>query len=312
MKEDIEKLADSGTDITKTLASAENIGRSSVQTILNTDGSVNMNFTGIDPMFTDIQNVMDLSAYQNDNVTLAVEYETDVLGLMQIYYTSDLDENYSEDKVVSVTLTEKEGTAYFEIPVTEYTRMRFDTPEGSKVKIKSFKVGVYNCKIIDYGYDGPYIDSDEGSYSYLPYIHNYELNKLPVIWAESDKKKSVDNPVLEKFSKENGVYKFNLESSEYGTNGNYLKISLNYYGLDQSGNTDDDDETTSAIIKLGTVKNGKFEPKYLYTFTVEEGAHDYMFRVSNDYYWYTGNINAVIIESDSQLNNITMEILKGD
>ena len=82
--------------------------------------------------------------------------------------------------------------------------------------------------------------------------------------------------------------------------------------MDQSGNTDNDDETVDATIKLGNVVNGKFVMKYMYTFKVKEGQHEYIFRVSNDYYWYTDEVDAVVLESSGQLLNVDMSILQGD
>lgn len=312
MSTEVEKLSNSGVDITQSLASAKNIARRSVETISNADGSISMNFTGTDPMLVDLQNIMDLSEYEDKNVTLAIEYETDVLGVMQIFYTTDANENYTANKVVSVELTKNKGKAYFKIPVTKYTRIRLDTPEGSNVKIKSFKLGACNCKIVDYGYDGPYLAGDGVNYSYLPSIHNYSLGLLPVIWAEGDTENSADNSVTTVLTKDGNIYKLDIGTTEYGSTGNYLKVSMDYYGLDQLGKTDDDDETTTATIKLGKKTNNKFETLYIYSFTVKEGQHDYMFRISNDYYWYLGDVNAVVIESGSQLNDVKMSVLEGD
>lgn len=58
--------------------------------------------------------------------------------------------------------------------------------------------------------------------------------------------------------------------------------------------------------------NGVFETKYYYTFTVEEGTHDYMFRVSSDYYWYIDETDSVQLECEGQLLDVNMQILEGD
>lgn len=87
---------------------------------------------------------------------------------------------------------------------------------------------------------------------------------------------------------------------------------MNYAGNDGSGKTDTDDETVSATIQLGKMADGKFETKYTYSFVVEEGHHDYMFRISNDYNWYLGETDGVILESEEPLYNVEMEILEGD
>ena len=48
--------------------------------------------------------------------------------------------------------------------------------------------------------------------------------------------------------------------------------------------------------------------EYIYQIDITEG----MFRVSNDYYWYTDEVDAVVLESSGQLLNVDMSILQGD
>ena len=308
----VEQLKASGTDITNDIAAADNIRFKSVELVSNTDESLDLNFTGTDPAISELQNVIDTTAFMDKNMSIAVEYETDVMGQMQIFYTTDPGESYNSDKVVTYDAQTNSGVAYFKIPITEYTRIRFDTPEGSSVKIKSFKVGVCNCNLAEYGYDGPYLQEDGKSYSYLPYLHSYDLDKLPQIWAEGDSEDSADNNVLADLNYKNGLYHYSIDDSAKGADGNYLKVHLTYNGNDLDGKIKSDDETVDATIRVGKYVNGVFETKYYYTFTVEEGTHDYMFRVSSDYYWYIGETDSVQLECEGQLLDVNMQILEGD
>ena len=99
---------------------------------------------------------------------------------------------------------------------------------------------------------------------------------------------------------QDGYYEYSLNKDELGSNGNYLKANIACA------------ETTTATLTVGEINNGNFETKYLYNFTVKEGEHTYMFRVSNDYYWYIEETNAIKIESGSQLSDVNMQILEGD
>lgn len=308
----VQQLKNSGTDIKDSIASAENIGLNSAELISNSDGSLNINFTGVDPFVSELQNVIDTSEYVGKNLSMAIEYETDVTGLMQIHYTTESGESYAGEKVVSYDAQSNSGVARFTIPITKDTRIRFDTPEGSSVKIKSFKVGTCNCDFAEYGYDGPYLQEDGITYSYLPYVHNYGLSKLPLIWAEGDSWNSAENGVVADLSFSNGLYQYDLGDSDKGTDGNYLKVRLNYNGNDQTGKIKSDDETIDATIKVGKFVNGTFETKYYYTFTVKEGIHDYMLRISNDYNWYVGETDSVQLECAEQLLGVKMQILEGD
>lgn len=311
MSAKIERLKD-GIDIADSILSGENLLLHSVELVKNEDGSLKINSSGSDPLICELQNLFDVSSFIGKNVSIVVEYETDVAGPMQIFYTTDLEENYSGVKISTYYAWEKSGTAYFEIPITQYTRIRFDIPEGSSVSIKSFKVGVHNCDLIEYGYDGPYRQESDG-YKYLPDIHNYELAMLPILWAEGDLKESIKNEVITDLSHTGELYSFTLNNlSDYGKEGNYLKVCITYNGIDQCGTIESDDETVDATIKVGNYSSGMFDTKYLYEFTVEEGTHEYLFRISNDYYWYTNELNSIKLECSEQLLNIKMQILEGD
>ena len=296
----VNDLMQSGTDVTNLIRTADNLECGSAEIVRNADGSFSIQCTGADPRISELQNVIDTTPYIGLKMTISVEYETDVLGEMQIHYTTDCGEEYGEGKVSAFTLREKKGTASFRIPITKYTRIRFDTPEGSNVKIDTFRTGLFNCQMVDYGYDGPFLQEDGVNYAYYPYMHNYGLLKLPVIWAEGDTKNSSENQVIADLNYDDGFYRYDLHSDSYGAEGNYLKVNLTC------------DETTRSTITVGRILNGNFEAKYLYTFTVKEGQHDYIFRISNDYYWYIGQTNAIKLECDGQLLNVNMQILEGD
>lgn len=311
MVKKVEALSAHDIELKDNLLLLEDMSRNHSEIVSNADGSLNINFTGVDPNICDVQKLFDLTPYIDSEIKIVIDYKTDVAGPLEIFYTVNEGENYTENNKQSVAI-ESEGTAYFTIPITQWTRLRFDTPEGSKVTIKSFKIDVYDCNLIDYGYDGPYPASDGVTYSYLPYMHNYSVDELPRIWAEGDKKDSVNNTVVAQLDYDMGVYRFNSSEIEPGKDGNYLKVSMKYTGNDRAGKYKSDDETTNAVLKLGNYEDGKFEIKYLYNFSVKEGEHEYMFRISNDYYWYLKQVDAVILECGESLIDVDMAILQGD
>lgn len=311
MRNKVDELILSGTDIKEQLALSGNIQYQSVDRIVNSDGSINLNVTGTDPMVSELQNLIDLSPYVDKNLTIAVDYESDVLEELQVFYTTEEGESYTEDKISSVRMKGETGRVYFKVPVTAYTRLRFDIPEGAQFKITAFRIGACNCRLVERERGGIYTEDPENPL-YLSTAHNYNLNQLPMIWAEKDKEKSVENSIITSLAYQDGVYCYALQPSEYGKDGNYLKVSMEYAGEDRSGYAEGDDESFGVSMKVGKMVNGQLETKYTYTFTVKEGRHDYMFRISNNYHWYLGETNAVMLESDRQLLNVNMEILEGD
>lgn len=311
MASKIEKLSTRGIEIKDAIVSSENIAVGNAKVVSNADGSININSTGIDPMVCELQNLFDVTPYIGSNLKVAIEYETDVNDTMQMFYTTEVGEGYNGQKVQSVTINGR-GTAYFTIPVTQYTRIRLDTPEESKVKITSFKMDAYDCKLINCGYDGPFLTADGITYNYLPYLHFYNVGELPRIWAEEDEKKSRENMEITDLKCEDEIYIFDNSDSIPSTEGNYLNVSITYPGKDAEENYKDDDEATSAELSIGKYVNGKFETKYTYKFDVKEGQHEYMFRISSDYYWYLKQINAAVLLCEDNLLEISMEILEGD
>ena len=249
-----------------------------------------------DPRIEELQRGIDLSAYTNCAVRISVDYESSVPGFMQMYYTTEKNEYYSEDKSLHVQVT-NEGKADFTVPITENSRLRLDIPENSVVTIKSIKVAL-PVNMIEWGYDST--------------LHSYALDHLPRIWAEMDEKNAAGNTVMEEMKKENGLYVFdNAEITDKGK-GNYLLINTEYLGMDRGGLVEPDDEYIGAFVKLGTYENGNFEEKFGYSFTIKEGKHKYLFRVSSDYYWHIDKINAVSIECGDKLYGTKMKILEGD
>lgn len=269
--------------------------------------------TDIDPMLMELQQAVDLSAYAGYEILIAVQYETDTSGMMQLFYTTEAGEGYTGEKVSTVQIAQT-GTAEFMVPVTEHTRLRLDIPEQSTVKINALQIDT-PIKRIDWGYDGPEEVKDSlGNtiYAYANYFHNYNLKHLPRIWAEYDADTAVNNRVVVELTESSGIYQLDDTSVLSKENGNYLKISANYDGHDSNGYQNADDEYIDVTVILGSMKNDHFEEKARYTMTVQEGSHNYLIRCSADYYWYLNQIDAVQILSGNQLQDVTVSVLEGD
>lgn len=268
-------------------------------------------FTGVDPIVGDINNFIDLSEYKDCSIRVSVEYSTDIEGEMQLFYTTDYNENYVGEKVSTVHIAGK-GVAEFIVPITEYTRLRLDIPEESTVAIYSLKVSS-PVTYIDYGYDNSTQNTDENGNVWNTYdngFHTYNLVYLPNIWADYDSARN--NTEYSELQYTNGYYVFDRNSVLSKEKGNYLSFRATYDGVDTGRTYYNDDESIGAVIKVGIYSNGIFEEKYQYNVTLKEGSNDYIIRVSNDYYWYSDEINAISVSCDGVLYDINMRILEGD
>jgi hypothetical protein len=297
---------------------------------------IRMAANSTDPIWSNFGEYIGVNNFGRNTIKISITYESDIKGDMQLFYTTDEgEEYYSEDKSVIKEINNGRGTVSFDVSVNEYTKLRLDTPPNSNVCIKKVEVG-YSSELLNYGYDRQLKDNRIDDSTSL---HIYGLGYLPKIWGESDERNAINNDVQSEIHNMGEYYQIDSPEKIDKTEGNYLKISAEYNGHDMSPNEDttpnhlrkayeidgkymtstgdenyskDDDESTGATVRLGTIVNGKFIEKYKYSMTIAEGSHDYLIRVSNDYSWYVADIDAIQLESSEKLYGVNMSILKGD
>ena len=289
------------------------LGNENIQLGNTDDSSVIIRGDGLNPMIAELQKIINVSEFIGQNMKIMIEYETDKTGDMKLYFTTDEGEDYTSEKVIDVKVSGS-GIASFVIPITEYSRLGLSIPEGSLIKIKSLIAG-RPIENIDYGYDGPIENMDlesDVTYSYISALHNISIGDLPRIWAENDLKDAIDNKEVCSLHKIDEYFVIDDTSVLKSENGNYLKISAIYNGLDTDEKYKENDENVEASIILGQYKNDKFTEKYRYSILFDEGKHDYLIRCSSDYYWYLKNVNAVMIDTSANLQNVSMSVLEGD
>lgn len=311
MKKKVEML--SCTDYQECFMSYDNLAVYNCELYRNfPNGQINVVSNGGMSSIEGLENVVGLEEYAGTVVSISMDCVSNVDGDMKMYYTSNEDEGYTDSKAVIGNRT-GDGAVDFSIPVTKHTRLKLVIPEGADVNISSVYVKT-PCELIEYGYDGPYVvDDGAGNQiaSYTDMLHNYPIYQLPLIWAEMDKEKAAENTVITELEQQDGLFTFDNAFIQSGTVGNYLLISAEYAGTDQDS-YEREDEKLEAAVQLGMYENGEFVEKYQYAIILKEGYHEYLIRVSNDYYWYLNEVNAVRIQTDGIVNNVSMRILEGD
>lgn len=165
------------------------------------------------------------------------------------------------------------------------------------------KVDYYQEKLFNNDIDiKDHIEKIDYGYDYLgEFYHQYNIMHLPYIWGEKDTKKASKNKVVSKLVKQDDYYKIENDFSK--DKGNYLLLKTDVIVKD---------EPMTATIRVGTIENNEFIEKYNYSFIIERGDNNYLFRISNDYNWKFGNINAIKIDTKSKLYNTSIKILEGD
>lgn len=274
---------------------------------------IKLRCTGEDPFVMYLETIISVDDFDGIGVNISMDYSSSHSGFLQLYYTTMEEEEFSEDKSICVDIANA-GTALFSVPVTKHSKIRLDIPEESSVVIKDIKASLMVDRI-DWGYDGPtevFDESGNVTLNYNSQLHNYNLCKLPQIWAETDTRMAAENIVVSEFARENSVFVMKNLDFEKTPYGNYILLSADFAGTDTGTLYQEDDEYTSAVMILGMYDGEKFVEKYRYTFDLQEGCHKYLIRVSTDYYWHQEDINAVQLQCDSSVHDIEMKLLEGD
>ncbi|MCI8320712.1 MAG: hypothetical protein HFH49_18565 [Lachnospiraceae bacterium] len=303
------KLLKPETNVMDQLVNHEAYATSNMSVSKNyADRTMTLKYTGSDPRLYDIEKAIDLGPYYENIICLSFDYETDVAGPLEIYYTLKETDAFDGEKRVVGEISE-EGTVELIIPVTEYTKFRLDIPEKSTVKIKNMTVTT--VKPADWGFDGPFAETDEQGNTELTYgaAHSYSLAQLPLIWAEMDEKNAADNPEVSSAVEKGDIYVFDNTDFDRQDNGNYLLLNTVYDGTEPE---DVGSTMHNGFVRLGTYEHGVFTEKYRYGVIFKNGRHDYLFRVSSDYYWTKDNINAVSVECPEGIRETTVTVLEGD
>lgn len=287
--------------------------------VYNNNGlkSLILNTTGIDPHIIDLQKGLSYEFRSDAILTFTIEYSSNQAGVLQMFYTTNENEGFSQEKSISKACNEGFGTVDFTIETTKFTRLRLDIPENSIVKIESIKIseGYPAPEVITWGYDGPtshYELNGMQINNYFGGLHNYNMYYLPIIWGERDKQEANNNAVMSTVSNNGSVYHIDSMQQIERDNGNYLLMQISFPGIDNYNYAKIDDEYCSATLKMGTLIDNNFDEKYCFRFNVLEGTHQYLIRVSSDYYWYSDNIDSIKLEANAEINNVKMSILAGD
>lgn len=139
------------------------------------------------------------------------------------------------------------------------------------------------------------------NYSDINGLHSYNLIQIPFIWGMYDEKKGYDNPVINNVIKKYNDY-YTIETKNISKEkGNYILLEA------------DTESEGSCSIFFGSKSGSGFSPLNNFNFKLNKGVKNrYLIRVSSDFYWYSGQINAFTLKSDIPLQNCSIKLLEGD
>ena len=179
---------------------------------------------------------------------------------------------------------------------------------AEKTQVSSYRTNLQQAnvelgiadKMLTDGYD---FDAIQGTHI----THTYDVMELPWIWANLDQKKAVENPIIQHLQiterintvdEDQCVFSFTFLGSQ-----NIMKDDMNnengYYLALRAIN--DKLTPVEGVLTLSASSDDRIY--YSYAFNVHPGESQYLFRISQDYYWYAFNIDRIQIEP--KINSIS-------
>lgn len=263
---------------------------------------------GTDPFVSDFDSligVRDLKSFTKLALYLAENNTEDY----QVYVANDKVSEFSEANS-SHAISSQPAMKIFDLrsfynSVGQVDRLRLDVPEQGTTVIKSASISSSNLQLIDWGYDN-FVSLPAGAVPGAEYIssaHDYNVEYLPFIWGQFDSKNAASNSDLTAVSLNGDTYSWDYSGKE--SRPAYLRLDLS---VDQELLKN----TNSSSITLGNMKDGKYTALNRFRFKIKEGKNVYLFRISSDYYWSCGKLNALNIDASLRKYIKSVRLLIGD
>lgn len=152
-------------------------------------------------------------------------------------------------------------------------------------------------ELIDYGYDR--MTREDGAYvAGLADAHDYSLGEVPYLWANEDTSHAVEGAVsCEAQQRSDGLFSLGLTEKTSGKP-SYLLIEC------------DCPEPSSMTAIVSAADNEASCTRY--AFSLHEGSHTYLIRVSSDYNWWAYGADTIALEVPSGASVTRVAVLEGD
>ena len=273
-------------------------------TVQMTSAGLRIQPTGPGPLLMDFDKLIGSDGLKSFTY-LTLYLSEDNNGNYKVYFTNDRISEYSEQYSLNA-LSLFPRVKLFDLrnfynSVGPLGSLRLAVPEKGITVIKTASVSTSCLSLItkaDWGYDnfipGP-ADITEA--------HNYYVELLPYVWGQFDTKKAANYADLADVSLHDKVFTWNYSGHEKKPA--YVRIEL-------SVSPDFLMRTDRSYLNFGTLEHDKFTALNRYWFKLKEGRKVYLFRVSSDYYWSRGKLNALFIDPNISGFVTSVRLLKGD
>ncbi len=222
------------------------------------------------------------------NLMLTVTYTSDTAGVMQLFRAAE-GEKFGGGGMVKAEIeaTDTPKTAKFIFRWNPGEQVRLDTPNGSNVHILAITTGAR--QVVECGYD----------YVVPAHAHEYPMGAIARLWGENDEARAWENLELPGTVQKQSGGRFGIaEKGLGGDSGRYIKLVLTSLA-----------ETNATLSLTGDSHTTNYAN---FHFTVYEGTHTYLIRVSADSYWYSGMVEGINLAVNGAYTLDSIAMLDGD
>lgn len=268
--------------------------------------------TGPTPFVTDFGSILDIPSLRSFNY-LTLYLAQDSKDDSRLFFSSDrLKQQFSGANSMQ-SLSVFPNVKVFDLrsfrrSVGQIESLRLYVPEHGSTIIRYASLSTTALSQIsaaDWGYDN-FVSLPKGAAPderYISNAHDYRVAFLPYIWGKYDTADAAERPALTGVTSNGRQYSWDPVGHEQ---------KPAYLRLDLKVSPELIKKAPESYLTLGNMENGRYTPLGRFRFRLREGENAYLFRISSDYYWSLGRLNAFALAPDLGNSVSSVRILEGD
>jgi len=265
---------------------------------------------GPDPYLTGFERFFSKEALKGSAI-VSLDLGQDAATGFQLFYANDQAPGYAEERSAFAADMASRHKVFdlrgFYSAYGAPQQLRLDFPENTPVLLRSASLSMgalASLPFIDWGYDSPALNNaaPQGA-DPVSNAHEYDVGFLPYVWGQFDSEHAADHADLIKVSAEDDGFAW--DGAAQKDKPAYLRVEIDAGRKLING-------TPDTYLTLGSLKGGAYTPLSRFRFKLRKGHKAYLFRVSADYYWHRGELNALRLDPNLKALVTSVRVIEGD